>query len=101
MDLQLQMNEAILVYFRFIIFNFLAKMDLALKSEIKITKEMIESYLMSWSSPLNISSIVAEFKTLLREGTQAKLKLPLLKSVFDKEFIAFYDIVALTHSGHF
>jgi hypothetical protein len=41
-------------------------MDFVLKNEIKTTKESMESYLINWSSPSNISSIIAEFKILLR-----------------------------------
>jgi len=38
---------------------------------------------------------------LIREGSQAKIKLNLLRSVFDEQFVSVYDIVALTHCGYF
>jgi hypothetical protein len=51
--------------------------------------------------PNTAAAIVSEFKILLKEGTQAKIKLNMLKASFDSEFTDIYDISILTHSGLF
>lgn len=68
---------------------------------MQIHKGAIERYLFGWVENQHISQLSAEFRILLKEGSQSKLKLNILRAAFDEQFAAFYDVAAITHNGYF
>jgi hypothetical protein len=83
------------------VLNYFLKADLPLKEQLEVARRDISHCLKHWLPADSYHDLVFELKTLIREGSQAKIKLNLLKVVFDDQFVSVYDIVALTHDGYF
>lgn len=63
--------------------GYLSKLDTIIKPQLTAARKMVEDYLKYWMPPNTAAAIVSEFKILLKEGTQAKIKLNMLKASFD------------------
>jgi hypothetical protein len=100
-ELQITKEEAAILILRLLILNYFLKMDLPLKDEIGSVRKEVNYFLKNWITRDEFNDIAHEFKVLIKEGSQSKLKLNLLKNVFDEHFIHIYDIVAFTHNGYF
>lgn len=90
-----------MVVVRLLVLRYFSTLDLPLKEEIELARQDLTKTLKNWLPAETLHDIFFEFRILIREGSQAKLKLNLLKAVFDEQFTSLYDIVALTQDGYF
>ncbi len=100
-ELQITREEAAVVVVRLLVLRYFSQLELPLKEEVEAARRDLTQTLKHWLPADLLHDIYFEFRILIREGSQCKLKLNLLKMVFDEQFTSLYDIVALTHDGYF
>lgn len=94
-------EEAAVAVVRLLVLRFFLKAELPLREQVEAGRRELSHTLKHWIPHDSLHDIHLEFRTLIREGSQAKIKLALLRSVFEDHFVNVYDIVALTHEGYF
>lgn len=100
-DLEITSEEGAYLILRLLVLRYLTKKEIPLLAELHKIKNSIQEYLNNWLPSFKLSNLLDEFRVLLKEGTQAKLKLTTLGQVFDNSFNQFFDLVMDIHLGYF
>ena len=100
-QLTLSLGEAAQLFLRMTILRHLAIIQPFLANLFTEKLDFLQSFLDNWIAPFRKKELLLEFRTLLKEGTMCKLKLPNLGPVFDQSFNSVYDILAVTHHSYF
>ena len=85
-DLEITVEEGVKMMVKICVMRYLTLKEHPFCQSINNMRFRIEEYLNNWLPASRAADLKDEFRLFLREGTQAKLKLPLLAQVFGKIF---------------
>ena len=99
--LEITPEEGAFLTLKICVMRYMSYKELPIHHEIIGIKETMSQYLTNWLPGSRLADLNDEFRMLLREGTQAKLKMPVLGQVFHDCFNQIFDLIAVVHGGYF
>jgi len=100
-DLSLMPSEAAKLMIKVCVLRHLCQKELPSHEQLVKLEADMQEYIQNWVPSNILADLLEEFRTFLREGTQAKLKLPVLGDVFGNNFNEVFDILGMIHGGYF